>query len=639
MYLSVLALLRVLTLFLLPLYAEIEEMSSEWAMSVVGSEVMPLDYGSMDSDSSPSPTSSERTVEERREDRVVEEEEEEIPSNILEARGLRGLVENCNLPHHVLIRPAGVNERAYSAPQDHWMPLGGGRGEKEWYYFGPRSSSKENKSLFSTRPSSIKGWKEKFFFVDDTEWSRKDAKVEQLSTWKAKKTKQNNYKLNEDEVEEVEKLVREEGDVVDILYLTSPQAIEAAELYGPSSLSEAKMDEFVNAVGGLRIPKKPRKKSKTSTAVDKGATEKEHLPSTATRVLEIHQRPEPARGGSEEVSEEVVPLQRKKRKVAEPEVRGDEVTEFVPRPSAPEVNPKVREREGAEVRGPGRGKELIPPHLYEKSLFEAANTTGAKHFLNCTLPEVDRRRARDEAEYAESVRDRASLQRQCEQLQKEGEELRKEKKEWEKEKREMQRRLDEVLPSVTELQNNNEVLSTKFVLEERKRKICEEKLEAQDKYIDNMRKGAAELKKNVSLLVHNGMEEHIDNFLNSSTFEGILKLYRLPTAILAFTDCRKKVKAQYPEVDVTTVTFGEQEEGVEEDGESLSADFRPLIKLRWEHDIEGRTIFPPAFDAELVAVEEEEEEEGAQGAGVENQAALAEVPPIEVHPVSSDEVQ
>ncbi|GKU96468.1 hypothetical protein SLEP1_g9700 [Rubroshorea leprosula] len=215
-------------------------------------------------------------------------------------------------------------------------------------------------------------------------------------------------------------------------------------------------------------------------------------------------------------------------------------------------------------------------------------------------------------EYAESVRDRASLQRQCDQLQREKDELQKRKVEWEKQKKEMQRRLDEVLPSVTELQNENDVLSTKLGLEE-----------------------PAELKKNVNLLVHNGMEEHIGNFLNSSTFEDLLKLYRLPTAIVAFTDCRKKVKAQYPEVDVTTVTFGEQEEGVEEDGESLCADFRPQITLRWERDVEGRTIFPPAFDAELVAVEgeeegEKEEEEGAQGTGVEDQAAMAEVQPLEV---------
>ncbi|GKV31654.1 hypothetical protein SLEP1_g40326 [Rubroshorea leprosula] len=403
----------------------------------------------------------------------------------------------------------------------------GGRGEKGWYYFGPWSSSKGNRSLFSAGPSSIKGWKEKFFFVDDTEWSRRDAEVEQLSAWKAKKTKQNNYKLNEDEVEEVEKLVREDGDVVDILYLTSLKVIEAAELYGPSSLSEVEMDEFVNVAGGLHIPKRPRKKSKTSTAAEKGVAERGRLSSTSARAVEVQPRLELVMGGSED------------------------------------------------------------------------------HFLNSTLPEVDRMQAKDEVvshvgytvvrhalesaswtnalaqEYVESVRDRANLQRQCEQLQKEKDELQ----------------------------------NTKLVLEERKRKICEEKLEAQDKYIDNMRKGAVELKKNVNLLVHNGMEEHIGNFLNSSTFENILKLYRLPIVIVVFTDCRKKVKAQYPEVDVTTVTFGEQEEGVEEDGESLCADFRPQVTLRWERDAEGLTIFPPTFEAELVAVGEEEEEEEAQGTG------------------------
>ncbi|GKV15179.1 hypothetical protein SLEP1_g25981 [Rubroshorea leprosula] len=548
-------------------------MSSEGTMSVVGSEVMPLDYGSMDEESSPTSSGSERTVEERRD-------------------------------------------------------------QRGWYYFGPRSSSKGNRSLFSAGPSSIKGWKEKFFFVDDTEWSRRDTEVEQLSAWKAKKTKQNNYKLNEDEVEEVEKLVREKGDVVDILYLTSAKAIEVAELYGPSSLSKAEMDEFVNAAGGLVIPKRPRKKSKTSAAAYRGVPEKERLPSTSARVLEIQQRLEPAGENSEEVSEEVAPLQRKKRKVAEPEVRGDEVAEFVPCLFAPEMDPEVREREEAEVRGPGRSEELIPPHLYQKSLFEAANTTGAKHFLNATLPKVDRMWARDEAvgrlgatvvrhaleEYVESVRDHASLQRQCEALQKEKEELQKEKGELQKKNQQIQRRLDEVTPTVTELQSDNSVLSTKLSLEEQRGDGAE---------------------KNVELLVHNGMEGHIGNFLNSSTFEGILKLYRLPTAILAFTDCRKKVKAQYPEVDVTTVTFGEQEDGVEEDGESLCADFRPLIKLRWEHDAKRRTIFPPDFDAELVAVEEEGEgeEEEEQGAGVKDQAALAGVQPPEVHPVSSDEVQ
>ncbi|GKV06956.1 hypothetical protein SLEP1_g18774 [Rubroshorea leprosula] len=303
------------------------------------------------------------------------------------------------------------------------------------------------------------------------------------------------------------------------------------------------MDEFVGAAGGLRIPKKPRKKSKTSTVAEKGVTEGGLLSSTSARAVEVQPRPEHTTGGSEDV------------------------VEFVPRSSSPEVNPEERERGEVEVRDLGGGRERTPPHVCQKSLFEATNKTGAKHFLNATLPEVDRVRAKDEVvsharytivrhalesaswtnalaqEYAESVRDRASLQRQCDQLQREKDKLQKGKVEWEKQKKEMQRRLDEVLPSVTELQNENDVLSTKLGLEERKRKICEEKLEAQDKYMDKMRSAAAELKKNVNLLVHNGMEEHIGNFLNSSTFEDILKLYRLPTAIVAFTDCRKKVKA------------------------------------------------------------------------------------------------
>ncbi|GKU99683.1 hypothetical protein SLEP1_g12492 [Rubroshorea leprosula] len=538
-------------------------MSSEGIMSVVGSEVMPLEYGGMDSESSLSPFSSERTMEERREQGVGEKEEEEIPSNIMEVKGngdrcydpeldivfevrgyvselgsrgsLRGLVGNCNLHHHILIRPAGVNERACSAPRDHWMLVYvhylatglRGKSEKGWYYFGPRTSNKENKSLFTAGPSSIKGWKEKFFFVDDTEWSRRDAEVEHLSAWKAKKTKQNNYKLNEDEVEEVEKLVREEGDLVDIMYLTSSKAIKAAELYGPSSLSEAEIEGFLNAVEGLAIPKKPRKKSKTSNVADKGAGE------------------ERGRGAR--------PWQR----------QGTHPSSFIP-----------------------------------EDLFDATNIIGAKRFLNATLPEVDRRQARDEAVSQLGARVvRHSLESAS---WREREELLKKNKE-------MQRKLDEVVPTVTELQNDKDTLSTRLVFEERKRKICEDKLEAQDKYIENMNKGMGELKKNVNLLVYNGMEEHIGNFLNSSTFESIINLYWLQTAILAFTDYRKKVKAQYPEVDVTTVTFGDQEEGVEEDDESLSVDFRPLIKLRWERDAEGRTIFPPSFDAELVAVEEEEE--------------------------------
>ncbi|GKV36313.1 hypothetical protein SLEP1_g44459 [Rubroshorea leprosula] len=315
-------------------------MSSERTGSVVGSEVMPLDYGSMDSESSPSPSSSEKTVEGVRGDEVVEVEGDEvvevrenkvvgvgrdsIPITVVEIDGRGGgeydvnaeiveevkqyrselrtrdslghLVENYEISSRVLIRPAGEGERACSAPLDHWMPLyshylyaglkfpipellGGSRRDKGWYCFTLRVAKKESMILFTAGPSSIKGWKEKFFFVDDTKWGKGDAEVRALASWKAKRANQNRFSLNEDEKEEVGKLVRKGGDVLNIMDLTSAACIEAAELYGPSALSEAEMDQFLNTVGGAPIPKKPRKKSKTSTKkVDEGRTEKEVVP-------------------------------------------------------------------------------------------------------------------------------------------------------------------------------------------------------------------------------------------------------------------------------------------------------------------------------------------------------------------------
>ncbi|GLU04095.1 hypothetical protein SLE2022_212590 [Rubroshorea leprosula] len=160
-----------------------------------------------------------------------------------------------------------------------------------------------------------------------------------------------------------------------------------------------------------------------------------------------------------------------------------------------------------------------------------------------------------------------------------------------------------------------------------------------------MKEAYVELKKNVQLLVHNGMEEHISNFISSSSFDSIVNFYRLPTAILAFTDCRKKVKVEYPEVDITKITFGEQEEGVEENGESMSANFRPQIKLRWDHDANGRTVFPPNFDFEFVAMEEEEGEVEVEEDEVEAGVEGTEVdesqpaPEVEIHPVPSDDEQ
>ncbi|GKV11646.1 hypothetical protein SLEP1_g22886 [Rubroshorea leprosula] len=81
-------------------------------------------------------------------------------------------------------------------------------------------------------------------------------------------------------------------------------------------------------------------------------------------------------------------------------------------------------------------------------------------------------------------------------------------------------------------------LSNKFFesLKERTRKICEDKLDKKEMELDEVRKVAA----NLELQVHNSAE---------------------------------KVKLQYLEVDVTKVTFEDQEGEVKENGESGTADF------------------------------------------------------------------
>ncbi|GKV20461.1 hypothetical protein SLEP1_g30584 [Rubroshorea leprosula] len=581
-------------------------MSSEETVSVGGSEeVRALEYGdvSMTSES----FDSERTKEGVGRSELVGVEGDRIPITIVEVEGRRErcydvdadivaevkqyeselgtkdslgyLVESYEISSRVLIRPIGVEEGACSAPWDHWMPV-----YAHYLAAGLRFPMLE-------------------LFVDDTEWERRDAEVELLSSWKAKKANQNKYSLNEDEEEEVGKLVKEGGKLANIMYLTSAECIEAVELYGPSTLSEGvfrfyivvfnvehrvvwltlcfnyfatKMDKFLNAAGGVAIPKKPREKSKTSTKeAGEGRAGKELVPSTSAGVEEVVPRLELKRKGSEKVGA----LQRKK-KVVEEEVRGSKVLQFVPQPPPVELDPELRESEaeGPEARAPGKRKGLVRPLSFQSSLFEAKNATGARRFINATFPESACWVNGLTQEFMESVKDLSLLQRQCYQLQKEKEELKKKNKD-------MQEALDEV-----------------------------------EKEIKAMKEAVVELKKNVQLLVHNRMEEHISNFINSSSFDNIVNLYRLPTIILAFTDCRKKVKAEYPEVDIMKITFGEQEQGVEEN---------------------GRTIFPPNVDFEFVSMEEEEAkveetEVGAGGAEVdESQPSLQ----VEVHLVPSDDEQ
>ncbi|GKU97808.1 hypothetical protein SLEP1_g10894 [Rubroshorea leprosula] len=272
-----------------------------------------------------------------------------------------------------------------------------------------------------------------------------DAEVEFLSTWKAKKVNQNKYSLNEDEEEEVKKLVREEDDFIYIMYLTSLDVVEAVELYEVNSL---KMDKFLAVVGGMAIPKK----SKTSAAT------------VAT-----------SQGG-----EDVGPAQ-KRMKVEEQECRGDKVVDFILRPPPIQLNLELRD---VGVITHSKGKSLVPTPSQQGSLFDTKSMITVKRFINSTFPEVDCRRAQEE------------------------------------------------------VLGHSGVGIVKHILKEFFETLKERNILVKEK--EELGKKKEEVEKDLA---------------------------KLPTVILAFSDCRKKVKAQHPKLDVIGITFGEQEGRVDEDGE------------------------------------------------------------------------
>ncbi|GKU99741.1 hypothetical protein SLEP1_g12540 [Rubroshorea leprosula] len=107
-------------------------------------------------------------------------------------------------------------------------------------------------------PSSIKWWKDKFFFADDIEWGRTNIEVEALCKWKMKKANPKKDKLSEDKEEEVKKLIRVGKEVVDINHLLSLEMINAAEIYGKSLLNGEEMNHLLSGVGNITLLKKSR---------------------------------------------------------------------------------------------------------------------------------------------------------------------------------------------------------------------------------------------------------------------------------------------------------------------------------------------------------------------------------------------
>ncbi|GKV32869.1 hypothetical protein SLEP1_g41434 [Rubroshorea leprosula] len=469
-----------------------------------------------------------------------------VPTNILKVDGSRAKCydEGDEIVGEV-IGPARSEERACSAPKDHWMPLyahylatglwfpipellvallkeygfgltqlvpngvrlvGVSRKEKGWFYFTPRVAGGRSRNLFMAGPSSVKGWKEKFFFVDDMEWGRGDGKVEELSRWKGKRRNPNQYRLGEVEKDEVERLERGGGKLTNIMCLTSPEVVESSGIYGRSSLNGEEMNHL--RAGG-KVIRLPEKRSKASAS---GAQEE--------RVGGGISRPHPGGGPRAEVGPSSKPM------------RGptEEVTAW--------KRPRVKEVQPLQIEAPIEFIPRPPPNFYESW------RTAAKLFIGSHFPEVDLQRARDE------------------------------------------------------VATNG---GSRVVRQALERKQCEEELARRDSKL-------AEVKKSAELAVHNSVEQHVLYFVKSPMFAEVVDLYRLPTLVMAFTDCRKKVKLQNLEVDVTNITFGPKEAGVKENGDSKTVEFRPEVKLTWERDEAGKTILPPTLDFEFIIVDKEEAE-------------------------------
>ncbi|GKV41397.1 hypothetical protein SLEP1_g48939 [Rubroshorea leprosula] len=440
--------------------------------------------------------------------------------------------------------------------------------EKGWYYITGRVVNKKRRGLFNAGPSFIKGWKDKFFFADDTEWDKTNAEVEHLSRWKAKGLNLNEYSLTPGELED----------------------------------SGGEMNKFLEAACGVGIPKKGRGKR----AEVKRQVKEVSLPQAEVQTLVVSQ---PSNVEDEVTVAKEGPIVAKRKRMEQQEAM-DEVSE--PVTSSLRIE-KTSSTTAADLVAALREQGYI--RLQTTSFYDSGMRSTAKRFINAYFPEVDRQRAKDEVaakglvgiamnlvnalanEHHESLRERTQMRKDNAELIKKNEAVEAE--------------VAKLKAEMEELRRENATLKKDSELSYQKRKIYEDELEKKEKELDVVAKAAVELK----LKVNNSVEEHVEGFLKSSTFEDIVNLYRLPTAIVAFSDCRKKVKLQYPDVDVTKLTFGDQVGEVEENGESSTADFRPEVTLKWDRDSRGQTILPSKFSFKFVAVNDE----GSEGANNSNQ--------------------
>lgn len=74
--------------------------------------------------------------------------------------------------------------------------------------------------------------------MDDVKTNLDDSGVENLSIWRERRGKVNEYELEKDEMDDVGKLVKDEKDPLNIMYLTRPDVLDASKVYGRSTFTE-----------------------------------------------------------------------------------------------------------------------------------------------------------------------------------------------------------------------------------------------------------------------------------------------------------------------------------------------------------------------------------------------------------------
>ncbi|GKV06906.1 hypothetical protein SLEP1_g18725 [Rubroshorea leprosula] len=431
-------------------------------------------------------------------------EEEEVVSEVVRYEGLwrsrsdiGHLVEHYSIPGHVLLSPTGEMERACSASKDHWMLV------YRHYLTG---------GLRFLVPKLL---------------------VALLVEYRLRMTQL----IPNDEVERLE---RRGGEVMDIMYLTSPAMLEAIKIYRLSSMSGAYVwREDLTLL---------EKRSKASVA-----------PSVRERVVGGTLRSRPSRGAQAEVAPNSKQGRKKAEEVATHKRRRVEEVQ------QPQPDALIKKRK----------KSLIPRQ--KLSFYESTSKTVAKRFIRSTFPEVDLQRARHEVEeHGGSSVIRHALEtvnvinalavkyydclKEMNNLVEKNEELNQQKQSAEQNFNDLTSELKKVRAELASAQVATEVEV------EKRRKTKEELAKAREEFAE----------------VDCGPLPH------AYTCDGV---QRLP----------EKGEGSNPKVDMTKSPSDLKRLGGEGWGKQNSR-VLPNVTFNWEQDEAGQTVLPPRLEYEFIAV-------------------------------------